>query len=143
MFDKKSYRVELTETDSGSDKMSFLGLRKDDDWILNSICTDKSLAREKVCYDLWKRLNETEERPVASSQIEYCELILNNEYMGVYGLMYPIDKKLMGMNPGDLLYKVGTWYEEIDFPGRLTDYNGKEEIHNRSGVSYLEIKYPK
>lgn len=143
LFDKKSYRVELTKTDSGSDKMSFLGLRKDDDWILNSICTDKSLAREKVCYDLWKKLNEMEEKPVASSQIEYCELILNNEYMGVYGLMYPIDKKLMGMNPGDLLYKVGTWYEEIDFPGRLTDYNGKEEIQNRNGVSYLEIKYPK
>jgi hypothetical protein len=143
LFEKKSYRVELTKTDSGSDKMSFLGLRKDDDWILNSICTDKSLAREKVCYDLWKRLNEMEEKPVASSQIEYCELILNNEYMGVYGLMYPVDKKLMGMNPGDYLYKVGTWYEEIDFPGRLTDYNGKEEIHNRSGVSYLEIKYPK
>ena len=143
LFDKKSYRVELSETASRSDKMSFLGLRKDDDWILNSLCTDRTLAREKVCYDLWKRLNEMEEKPVASSQIEYCELILNNEYMGVYGLMYPVDRKLMGMKPGDLLYKVCTWYEEIDFPGRLTDYNGKEEILNRNGVSYLELKYPK
>lgn len=143
LFDKKSYRVELKETTSESDKKSFLGLRRDDDWILNSMCTDRSLAREKICYDLWKRLNEMEEKPVASSQIEYCELILNNEYMGVYGLMYPVDGKLMGMKPGDLLYKVGTWYEEIDFPGRLTDYNGKEEILNRNGVSYLELKYPK
>ena len=143
LFDKKSYRVELTGTASGSDKASFLGLRKDDDWILNSLCTDKTLVREKICYDLWKRLNEMEEKPVASSQIEYCELILNNEYMGVYGFMYPVDRKLMGMNPGDILYKVGTWYEEITFPGRLTDYNGKEEILNENGVSYLEIKYPK
>lgn len=143
MFDKKSYRVELTKTVSGSDKASFLGLRKDDDWILNSFCTDRTLAREKICYDLWKKLNEKEEEPVPSSQIEYCELILNNEYMGVYGLMYPVDRKLMGMNPGDLLYKVGTWYEEITFPGKLTDYNGKEEILNKNGVSYLELKYPK
>ena len=143
LFDKKSYRVELKETSAESDKKSFLGLRKDDDWILNSMCTDRSLAREKVCYDLWKRLNEMEERPAASSQIEYCELILNNEYLGVYGLMYPVDGMLMGMKPGDLLYKVCTWYEEIDFPGRLTDYNGKEEILNRNGVSYLELKYPK
>lgn len=143
LFDKKSYRVELKETSAESDKKSFLGLRKDDDWILNSMCTDRSLAREKVCYDLWKRLNEMEEEPAASSQIEYCELILNNEYLGVYGLMYPVDGMLMGMKPGDLLYKVCTWYEEIDFPGRLTDYNGKEEILNRNGVSYLELKYPK
>ena len=143
LFDKKSYRVELSENASGSDKASFLGLRKDDDWILNSMCTDRTLAREKICYDLWKRLNEMEEDPIASSMIEYCELILNNEYLGVYGLMYPVDKKLMGMKPGDLLYKVGTWYEEIDFPGKLTDYNGKEEILNRNGVSYLELKYPK
>lgn len=143
MFDKKSYRVELTKTASGSDKASFLGLRKDDDWILNSFCTDRTLAREKICYDLWKKLNEKEEKPVPSSQIEYCELILNDEYMGVYGLMFPVDRKLMGMNPGDLLYKVGTWYEEITFPGKLTDYNGKEEILNKNGVSYLELKYPK
>ncbi|MER2027301.1 MAG: CotH kinase family protein [Lachnospiraceae bacterium] len=143
LFDKKSYRIELGKNASGSDKASFLGLRKDDDWILNSMCTDVTLAREKICYDLWKRLNEMEDNPVASSKIEYCELILNNEYLGVYGFMYPVDKKLMRMKPGDLLYKVGTWYEEIDFPGRLTDYNGKDEILNRNGVSYLELKYPK
>lgn len=143
LFDKKSYRVELKESASGSDKKSFLGLRKDDDWILNSLCTDKSLSREKVCYDLWKRINGLEEKPVASSQIEYCELIFNNEYAGIYGLMYPIDRKLMGMKPGDLLYKVGAWYEEIKFPGRLTDYNGKTQILNPNGTEYLEIKYPK
>ena len=143
LFDKKSYRVELKETGSESVKKSFLGLRKDDDWILNSMYTDRSLAREKICYDLWKRVNYMEENPVASSQIEYCELILNSEYLGIYGLMYPVDKKLMGMKPGDFLYKVDTWYEEIDFPGRLSDYNGKEEILNRNGSSYLELKYPK
>lgn len=143
LFDKKSYRVELTETTSKSDKYSFLGLRTDDDWILNSMCTDKSLAREKICYDLWERLNAMEKQPVASSKIEYCELFLNNEYMGVYGLMYPVDRKLMEMQPGDLLYKVNTWYEEMEIAGCLTDHNGKNEIYNKNGTVYLEIKYPK
>ena len=143
IFDKKSYRVELKKTDTESDKAGFLGLRRDDDWILNSLCTDRSLAREKVCYDLWKRLNEEEEDPVPSSQIEYCELFLNNEYMGVYGLMFPVDKKLMGMEAGDLLYKVEAWYEEMDVEGSLTDYNGKSEIRCKNGASYLSLKYPK
>ena len=143
LFDKKSYRVELKQTEGNSDKKSFLGMRSDDDWILNSLCTDKSLAREKICYKLWQDLNSKEEYPVASSEIEYCELLINNEYMGVYGLMYPVDKKLMGMKTGDLLYKVGTWYEEISIPGELIDYNGKTEILNRNGVAYLTLKYPK
>ena len=143
IFDKKSYRVELLQTEGNSDKKSFLGMRSDDDWILNSFCTDRSLSREKICYDLWKELNTMEERPVASSEIEYCELFINDAYMGVYGLMYPVDKKLMDMRPGDLLYKVGTWYEEISIPGELTDYNGKTEILNRNGVAYLTLKYPK
>ena len=143
LFDKKSYRVELKQTEGSSDKKSFLGMRSDDDWILNSLCTDRTLEREKICYDLWKDLNEMEESPVASSEIEYCELFVNDTYMGVYGLMYPVDKKLMDMRPGDLLYKVGTWYEEINFEGELVDYNGKTEILNRNGVPYLTLKYPK
>ena len=143
LFDKKSYRVELQQTRGSSDKKSFLGMRSDDDWILNSMCTDRSLSREKICYKLWRDLNAMEERPVASSEIEYCELIVNGEYMGVYGLMYPVDKKLMGMNPGDLLYKVGTWYEEISIEGQLTNYNGQTEVLNRNGVPYLTLKYPK
>ena len=143
IFDKKSYRVELKMTDSGSDKASFLGLRRDDDWILNSMSTDKSLAREKVCYEIWKKLNEMEKEPVPSSQIEYCELFLNNEYMGVYGLMFPVDKKLMGMEPGDLLYKVEAWHEEMDIEGTLSDHNGETEILCRNGWTYLSLKYPK
>ena len=143
LFDKKSYRVELMQTEGNSDKKSFLGMRSDDDWILNSMCTDRTLEREKICYDLWRDLNAMEDRPVASSEIEYCELFLNNTYMGVYGLMYPVDKKLMCMKPGDLLYKVGTWYEEISIPGELIDYNGQTEILNRNGVPYLTLKYPK
>ncbi|MBQ8054668.1 MAG: CotH kinase family protein [Lachnospiraceae bacterium] len=143
LFDKKSYRVELQQTRGSSDKKSFLGMRSDDDWILNSLCTDQSLSREKVCYKLWRDLNAMEERPVASSEIEYCELLVNGEYMGIYGLMYPVDRKLMDMNPGDLLYKVGTWYEEISIEGQLVDYNGQTAVLNRNGVPYLTLKYPK
>ena len=114
LFDKKSYRVELSKNASGSDKASFLGFRKDDDWILNSMCTDRTLAREKICYDLWKRLNEMEENPIASSMIEYCELILNNEYGFMVGyrnreiVKVPLDEvagKLKYLDPDATIIK--------------------------------------
>ena len=142
LFDKKSYRVELHDKNGNNLKESLLGLRNDDDWVLNSLGTDKTLAREKVCYDLWERLGGMEEKPVPAPLIEYAELFLNGSYKGIYGLMYPVDKKLMGMREGDLLYKIRTWKEELDAPGRLTDYNGIPEVLNTNGFAYALIEYP-
>ena len=141
LFDKKSYRVELHDSRGNNKKVSFLGLRKDDDWVLNSLSTDKTLSREKVCFDLWKRLNQMEKDPVAAPLIEYVELFMNRAYMGVYGLMYPIDRKLMGMNEGDILYKVSKWKEELELPGKLTDYSEHREVLQK-GYEYASIEYP-
>ena len=143
LFGKKSYRAELRDRTGNERKESILGLRRDDDWVLNSLSTDKTLAREKVCYDLWAALNKMEQQPVAAPVIEYAELFMNGSYMGVYGVMYPVDRKLMGMNPGDLLYKIRTWKEELDAPGRLVDYNGQQEVLNTNGFAYASIEYPK
>ena len=142
LFDKKSYRVELHDKNGNSLKESLLGLRKDDDWVLNSLGTDKTLAREKVCYDLWEELGRMEEHPVPAPAMEYAELYMNGSYMGIYGLMYPVDRKLMGMRTGDILYKIRTWKEEMDAPGRLDDYNGLNEVLNTNGVCLCFIEYP-
>ena len=142
LFDKKSYRITLRDSVGSKNKVSYLGMRTDDDWILNSLSTDRSLCREKVCYDLWEQLNEMEEEPVRSASMEYAELFMNNAYQGVYGLMTPVDGKLMGMTQGDLLYKVRTWKEEMTAPGKLTDYNGERQILNVNGFAYAEIEYP-
>ena len=143
LFDKKSYRVELHDEAGNNRKENLLGLRKDDDWILNSLSTDCTLSREKVCYALWERLNSMEEEPVPAPKAEYCEVFLNNRYMGVYGLMYPVDKKLMELSPGDILYKMKIWREELTAKGRFTEHNGEEEILNENGFAYATIEYPK
>jgi len=143
LFDKKNYRVELRDKAGNDLKESLLGLREDDDWVLNSLATDKTLAREKVCYRLWEELGRLEEHPVPAPSMEYAELFMNGSYMGIYGLMYPVDGKLMDMRTGDILYKIRTWKEELDAPGNLTDYNGLSEILNTNGFAYASIEYPK
>ena len=142
LLDKKAYRVTLHDGVGSKNKLSYLGMREDDDWVLNPLSTDLTLSREKVCYDLWRQLNEMEETPVPSASIEYAELFMNRSYQGVYGLMTPIDAKLMDMKPGDLLYRLKTWKEEMTAPGKLTDYNGERRIYNKNGFSYAEIEYP-
>ena len=142
LFDKKSYRVELRDSRGNTIDKSFLGLRSDDDWILNSLSTDRSLVREKSAYELWEKLNEWEDEPVPSAKIQYAELFMNGVCRGVYGLMFPVDGKLMNMKQGDILYKVRTWHEEMDIEGKLTDHNGESEALNSNGFAYASIQYP-
>ena len=142
LFDKKSYRIELHDSIGRSQKESILGLRTDDDWILNSLSTDVTLSREKISYDLWEKLREFDRDVPPAPSIEYAEVFLNDRYAGVYGLMFPVDGKLMDMEQGDLLYKIRTWMEEMDVPGKLTDYNGEREVLNTNGYAYARIEYP-
>ena len=141
-FDKNNYRVELHKKDGSNKKVSLLGMRSDDDWILNSMCSDATFAREKVCYRLWEDVNSLEERPAAGSWIEYAELFINGEYMGLYGIMEPVDGRMMGLREGDLLYKIQNWRDEEEIAGSFTDYNGQPEICNTDGVAYAKIQYP-
>ena len=142
LFDKKSYRIELHDSIGRSQKESILGLRTDDDWILNSLSTDVTLSREKVSYDLWEKLREFDKAVPPAPSMEYAEVFMNDRYAGVYGLMFPVDGKLMEMQQGDLLYKIRTWMEEMDVPGKLTDYNGEREVLNTNGYAYALIEYP-
>ena len=54
-------------------------------------------------------MNELEDEPVLSSSMKYCEVFINNEYMGLYGVMVPINRKSMNLKEGDYLYKVRSW----------------------------------
>ena len=141
-FDKKNYRVELHKEDGSNKKVSLLGMRSDDDWVLNAMCSDATFAREKVCYRLWEDVNSLEEKPVAGSRIEYSELFINGEYMGLYGVMEPVDGRMMGLREGDLLYKIQNWRDEEEIEGSFTDYNGQPEIYNTDGIAYAKIQYP-
>ena len=44
-MDKKSYRITLHDSVGSKNKLSYLGMREDDDWILNSLSTDLTLSR--------------------------------------------------------------------------------------------------
>lgn len=113
LLEKKPYRISLLD-DSGKLKedASWLGMRKDDDWILNPLYTDQTRVREKTAYQLWEKLSAFSDNPVPSSHMGYIELFLDGEYLGLYGLMEPIDGKQEGLSRGDLLYKISRWNNE-------------------------------
>lgn len=140
-FPKKSYKVSLCTPDGEKVKENLLGLRKDDDWILNAMYTDSSYLREKTAYSLWSDLTAGEEAAPKSAQLEYVELFINDSLRGLYALEVPVDAKQVKAEEGDVLYKIGDHVipEDADFKANTTG----EVLTTREGRTPMEIRWPK
>lgn len=150
LFDKKSYKVSLTRANGSKYKQSLLGMREDDDWILNAVYQDDTHIREKVAADLWNQVNDLEDTPVYTSHMKFVEVFLNNEYRGLYCLQEPVDKKQLHLENGDILYKIKDWAEdhgkslhpcvlESDFEKA----EGTDELDSSDGWLHAQVKFPK
>jgi hypothetical protein len=86
-FPKKQYGIEL-KTDTGADRdASLLGMPAEEDWILFGPYNDKSLMRDVLTYQLGRALGR-----VYAPRTKYCEVVINNEYRGVYALIEKIKR---------------------------------------------------
>lgn len=118
-YEKSSYRLTLTEQ-----KLSFLGMRKDDDWILHALYDDDGLIHNKLSYEVWEKIAITNN--VSGDEgisMEYVEVFKDGYYQGVYGLSERVDKKELGLNDRDILYKgkISGEPTEDDFYSELTE----------------------
>lgn len=135
-YDKKGYKVNLYKEDWTSKKLSLLGLRDDNDWILNAMYTDSSKVREKLAMDIWEIISESNyEVNEGGSHMEYVEVFIEGEYRGLYGLSEPLDAKQLELDEDDILYKVvKDQYMPISYELETKDYNVVESV---------ELIYPK
>jgi len=84
---KKQYGF-TTYNEDGSDKdnVKLLGMPKENDWILNGLAYDPSLMRDYIAYNLSRRIGEY------ASRTQYCEVVLNGSYLGLYILQEKMKK---------------------------------------------------
>ena len=83
LFPKKPYGIELRDsTGINSEAKSVLGMPAESDWVLNATYNDKTLVRETLTYDFYRKMSK-----YYASRFRYCELILNGEYRGIYIVM--------------------------------------------------------
>lgn len=81
MFPKKPYALETQKANGDNNNVSILGLPKENDWILYSPYTDKSLMRNVLTFDIGRKMGWY------TSRTRFCELVVNGEYRGVYVFM--------------------------------------------------------
>lgn len=103
-FPKKSYRLETQDNRGNNNNVSILGLPKENDWVLYAPYSDKTLMRNVITYELGRKIMKY------SPRTRYCEVVINNEYMGVYVLTenIKIDKNRVDIQ------KTGGYIVKID-----------------------------
>lgn len=79
-FEKKSYSVETADMSGNKLVGPLLGMPEESDWDLISVYQDKSLIRDPLIYDLSRMMGHYAPR------YKNVEVILNNEYQGIYEL---------------------------------------------------------
>lgn len=104
---EREYRIHLLESDKKTKRnMELLGMDKNDDWELHSFYTDDSLVREKLAADLWNEIiKEDASQSTYGMGMEYAEVVINGQYMGVYGLTEHADHKSLNLQEEDKVFK--------------------------------------
>ena len=104
-FPKTGYRLRLTGQDDFGNEIDrsepLLGMRSSDAWNLAALYADDLKIRDKISSDLWRELMEDRNsygfEAAFGTRMEYAELIRDGEYLGIYGLMEPIDARQLGI----------------------------------------------
>ena len=109
--EKKSYKLNLTLPDGSNNRLRLLGMRKDDDWILNSLYGDFEKVRNILAAQMWKDCCSEHNEMQAPNSFEYrfVELFVDNSYVGLYLLGYKPDKKVVNLNSSEYIYKYKDW----------------------------------
>jgi hypothetical protein len=85
-FPKKSYGFETRDVLGADVNVSLLGMPAESDWILSANFTDKSFTNNALAYSLARKQGRYGPRT------RYVEVLLNNNYIGVYVMMEKIKR---------------------------------------------------
>ncbi len=86
LYPKKSYSVETRDAYGNDMDVSLIGLPSESDWVFYGPYFDKSLIRNALAYGLSRKLGHYAPRT------KFFELIINNDYKGIYLLVEKIKR---------------------------------------------------
>ena len=126
-FPKKSYGFETWDTNNEDMDYPLLGFPEEEDWIFYGPFSDKTLIRNKLIYDLSNQIGRY------ASKTKFCELTINNNYMGIYVFMEKLKRdknriniKKLKNSDLDSINITGGYIIKID---KSDDENG-EQVYN-------------
>ena len=136
-FEKKSYSLGLLDSKGENLDVSLLGMRSDNSWKLKNMVADTSKVREKTSCQIWEMFDLTNtDVSQPGPRMEYVELIVDNDYVGFFGLVEPVDEKKLELDKNDVLYKSTNWTVPEDEDIQYAIDRGWRIM------SFIRIRYP-
>lgn len=138
IFPKKNYALKLLKDSGRKHSVSLFDLPESAEWKLISMFTDRTKLRDMVSLKLWKEMADGETAfQEQGADMSYCEVLLDGEYLGLYGVLYPIDEDTKALGEKDILYKVLAEDPPSESAFQYT-------LDNCYAVSYpVRLRYPK
>lgn len=139
-FPMKSYSLELWDVNGNSVNHSLFGLPAESDWVLYAPYNEKTLMHNFLAYTMTREMGRW------AANCRYVEVIINNDYKGIYVLMEKIKRNSARVNvtklnsadvTGDAV--TGGYIFSIDkeADGWFSSYVPKERNNNQ----YIQFSY--
>ena len=158
---KRNYHVKFLDADGAKLDQKLFGLRNDNSWILEACQVDMSRIRNRVITDLWNDYHapcyyaDQEPKALSGTRGRFVELILNDEYRGIYCMTEAMDRKQMKLKKYDettqtmhgQLWKSKDWSYAV-FMGHYSNsnsYPGTSPVSFRNTSESWDqyyVKYP-
>lgn len=150
---KRNYKIKLLKENGKSRDLSLLGMREDNNWILDAGQIDLFRLRNRIATELWndfatKPYYFAEESKTKSGvDGRVVEVVLNNEYYGIYSLTEAIDRKELKLKKYDekkqefhgQLWKASSW-DGVTFWNVDNDYDNTSETWHGFETKYPDIE---
>lgn len=132
--DKVSYAFETQKENGENNNVSLLGFPKENDWVLYAPETDKSFMRNVLAYELAREMG------YYATRTKYCEVIVNDEYLGIFVFMEKIkrDKDRIDITSfgeanidqpaeGGYIIRIDSWWHKsLGWEAQAFIYDGEE-----------------
>lgn len=146
---KRNYTIKFLNENQKKQKCQLFGLRTHNQWILNAGQIDLGRCRNQIGHELWNDIAHPpyyiKEEPEALTSVrgQFVEVILNQEYRGLYSMSENVDQEQMKLKEYDekngiihgQLWKSDSW----DGTGM---YDIQAYDNNKETYRGFETKYP-
>ena len=150
---KRNYKIKTLNEKGKKQEISLLGMREDNNWILDAGQVDLFRLRNRIATEIWNDFATkpyyTSKEPKAKSGVagKVVEVILNNEYRGIYSLTEAMDRKELKLKKYDdknqefhgQLWKVSSW-DKSTFLDIEKDYDNTQETWHAFETKYPDIE---
>lgn len=150
---KRNYKIKSINFKGKSQDISLLGMREDNNWIMDAGQIDLFRLRNRIATEIWNDFATkpyyASKEPKAKSGVagKVVEVILNNEYRGIYSLTEAMDRKELKLKKYDdenqefhgQLWKVSLW-DKATFWDIDNDYDNTQETWHAFETKYPDIE---